>query len=273
MVEVDAKRCTRCGLCLRLMKGYCISEREGMPVFDATLCNLCQKCVAICPGRAIMVNGVYPDPIRGALALDPADLISLYERRRSTKHFQDRQLPRQLIEQIVAVAKYAPNQNKNITLVVIDDAGLLADIEASAMCFVRKYYRLLFSCGALGAFFGLFARNLPTIKRKMEHDLLFRQRVLKDHTQALIIATGSRRTPVTEQSAPYLLATMMYMAETLGVGTCLLDSLTRTLRSDRALRKRLGIRDDALAVMALGYSAEHIVNIPRGYEVDVHWNS
>jgi hypothetical protein len=78
---------------------------------------------------------------------------------------------------------------------------------------------------------------------------------------------------VTERSAHYMLATMMYMAEALGIGNCLMDSLYLTLRTNPTLKKRLGIKEDVFGTLVLGYSSERIVNIPRGYEVPIKWNA
>jgi len=62
------------------------------------------------------------------------------------------------------------------------------------------------------------------------------------------------------------------MAESLEIGNCLMDSLLITLNVKKKLRKKLKIQDNVLGVLALGYSNEDVVNIPRGYEVDIRWN-
>jgi len=110
------------------------------------------------------------------------------------------------------------------------------------------------------------------IRRKMELDLTIRGRVVKPGTPALILLEGSRRVPVTESSAHYMLANMILKAEVLGLGSCLMDSLLLTFRTSRRLRKTLGIREDVLGVLSLGYPGEKILNIPRGYSSAVRWN-
>lgn len=52
-------------------------------------------------------------------------------------------------------------------------------------------------------FFEVSSDALPTVKKKMERDLLIRQRVVKDNTQALILVHGNKRVPVTESSGQY----------------------------------------------------------------------
>jgi nitroreductase len=254
------------------MRGYCISEKDGYPVFDYNTCNTCQKCVAICPSQAIMVSNTYPEKIEKANANNNLALIALLERRRSIKHFVDRPIPKEALEKILSVAKYAPNQNKNISILVIDDKVLLAEIDSFAMAYVKSMYRLLFGFKPFTMFFNLIYSQMAVIRKKMEHELNFTGHVIKENSQALIILTGNKRIAATYGSSQYMSATMLFMAESLGIGSCPMDSLLLTLNGKRKLKKKLKIEGSVLGVLALGYSAENIVNIPRGYEVPVRWN-
>lgn len=253
-----------------MMKGYCITEKDGFPVFDETVCNTCQKCVSICPSQAITINGIYPDKIDETKKVDSEQIYSLFEKRRSTKRFKAQAIPKEIIEKIVSVAKYAPNQNKNLSVLVIDDKRLIDEIDKSAIAFVKTMYRILFGFKPVELFIRLFYKDSGTLKRKMEHNSF--QRVIYENAQVIIIVTGNKKIPVTERSAPYMLATMMYMADSLGIGNCLMDSIYLTLRTNRKLRKRLKIDEDVFGVLVLGYSNENVKNIPRGYDVNVRWN-
>jgi nitroreductase/NAD-dependent dihydropyrimidine dehydrogenase PreA subunit len=272
MISVDKVKCIKCGTCISMMEGYCISSKEGYPVFDFSVCNLCKKCVAVCPSQAIMINNVYPDKIKNNNPVSPSDLKKMFEKRRSIKHFKKQRIPRRILEDIVSVAKYAPNQNNNILLLVIDDSDLIDKIDKKALSFVKFFYRLFFSIKPLVSLFDRFFKGLKVIKRKMELTLKTEKHVVKKNTQALIIAVGDRKAPVTESSAYYVLATMMYYAEALGIGTCLMDSLKITFRTNKSLREKIKIKKDVLGVLSLGYSNENIVNIPRGYELNIQWN-
>ncbi len=64
MISVDKVKCKKCGICISLMEGYCITGKEGYPVFDFSICNLCKKCVAVCPYQAIMINNIHPEKIK-----------------------------------------------------------------------------------------------------------------------------------------------------------------------------------------------------------------
>jgi len=272
-VTVDIEKCNGCGICIRRFEGYCISEEAGMPVIDYALCNVCQKCVAICPSRAFLVNNTEPERIEERKPLEPEDLRRLLSKRRSTKVFKDEQLSKSTIQAVVSVAKYAPNQHKNIDAVVTTKTQMLDKIDRSALRFYKRIYAALFSVKVLTWLFRLFSSDLYTVKRKMEYDLFFRKKIIKPGTQALVVLVGNTRASVTESSAQYLLATMTIFAESVGVGSCLMDSLKIVMNSNRGLRKEISIdrREKILGVLALGYSAERILNIPSGYELNIRW--
>ena len=274
MVLVDDKKCTRCGICLAEFEGYCMTNTEQLPSIDYAICNQCQKCIALCPQRAISMNHVAPEKIAGPDKISYDELISFLRLRRSTKRFLEKDIPRDIIEKIVSSAKYAPNQNKNIDILIIDDPGLIRTIDSYALKVVKNWYRFVFTFRPLTTFISLFTRSLPVIKKKMVRDLFSKKRIVKENANVLVVAVGNPRVPVTEMSAQYLLGTMILTAVSLDIGCTLMDSLKLSFNQNKAIKRKLGIRkpNKALGVLALGYSAEKIINVPQGYEVDLHWN-
>ncbi len=270
-ISLDAERCARCKKCLRVGENYCVFWMDDHPYFDEEVCNTCQKCVAVCPFQAIVVDGHHPEKIAERHSVTADGFTRLLEQRRSTKAFKDEAVPRELLERIAGAAKFSPNQNKNISIRIITDKELIREIDRAAIGFVKTMHGLLFGCKAVTALIRLFYRDIDVIKRKMEFNGF--KRVIYENAQAVILLVGDRKTPVTESSGHYVLATMMYMAEVVRVGTCVMDSIYLAFRTDRALRKRFGITEDVLGAMILGYSAEEIVNVPRGYELDIAWNA
>jgi nitroreductase/NAD-dependent dihydropyrimidine dehydrogenase PreA subunit len=274
IVTLDAGRCKRCGLCIERFGDYCIFELNGLPAIDYRICNICQKCVAICPSQAILVNNTVPGKIESAIGVKSEDLLVLLATRRSIKIFKEKELSENTLRRIIDVAKYAPNQNKNIDIVVITRRELVDKIDTSALNFYSRLYRIMFSLKPVTYFLTLLSPSLFTIKKKMEYDLFTRKRIVKPGTQALILLVGNRRVPVTESSAQYLLSTMIIFAHSLGIGSCLMDSVKIALNWNSRDRKKLRIprKSRVLGVLALGYSNEKIVNIPRGYMPRVQWN-
>jgi nitroreductase/NAD-dependent dihydropyrimidine dehydrogenase PreA subunit len=271
IVKIELTKCTKCGKCLRLLGGYCLEEIDGFPSIDRMICNACQKCVSICPPQAINVNGAYPTEIRKEPGISDIDFIKVIEKRRSCKKFKAKDVPEELLKKIISVAKYAPNQDKNIRLLVIDNKEMIQRIDERAIRYVKKYYNLLFGNNIVTWLCSLFYKKMNIIKKKMERDLLQRKKVIKDNTPVLLILTGNKRMPAIRGSAYCILSTMMIMTEIVGLSSCFMDSLQLAM-NDRKTRRYLGLSQDVLGVLAIGYSDEGVINIPRGYELEIDRN-
>lgn len=217
-----------------------------------------------------MVEGNYAEKIIDEVSIDEGEFVKFLERRRSIKAFKEKEIPKEIIEKIINAAKYSPNQNKNLSIKVINDKELIKEVDKYAVKFVKRIYKLMFGWKITEMFISLFYKDIRTIKAKMEHGGL--NGVIHENTQAIILVIGNRKLAVTESSGHYMLASMMYMAEMLKIGTCLMDSIYLTFRNNKKLRKRFGISEDVLGAMIIGYSNENIVNIPKGYQVSYSWN-
>ncbi|RPH26060.1 MAG: hypothetical protein EHM93_19725 [Bacteroidales bacterium] len=274
MITLDIEKCIQCGICISNFEGYCINNENGLPIIDYEICNQCQKCIALCPNQAILMNNVIPQKIIGFDKIGYDDLISLLKFRRSTKSFVQQDIPKDIIEKIANSAKYAPNQNKNIDILIINDPQIIKTIDKNALKFVKRWYGMMFSFKPVTGFISLFSKTLHVIKKKMARDLFIKQKVVKENTNVLLVAIGNPRMPVTEMSAQYLLGTMILSAVSLNIGCTLMDSLKLTINNNKKIKNQLGIKktDKVLGVLALGYSNEKIINIPQGYEINLYWN-
>ena len=75
-------------------------------------------------------------------------------------------------------------------MLVIDDKGLIGEIDKAALSMVGRVYSFLFALPPLTLFFKLFAGKLDALKRKMERDLFRIKHIVKENTQAVIVLTG-----------------------------------------------------------------------------------
>lgn len=274
MVSVDRNICKKCGLCISYFKGYCINSENEFPIIDYKICNQCQKCIAICPHQAILMNNTPPIKISTLNKIGYEELISLLKFRRSTKKFIKKDIPKYIITDIALSAKYAPNQNKNIDILIIDDKDIIKLIDLHALKYIKPFYKLIFSIKIITLFVNFFLKPIYIIKKKMEHDLFNNKHIIKKNTNVLLLMIGNPKIPVTEMSAQYLLSTMILTAESLNIGSTLMDSLKIIINIDKKLKKKIGLKkcDKILGVLALGYADEKIMNIPDGYEIKLHWN-
>ncbi len=274
MISLDQTRCNQCGICLSYFEDYCLYKSNGFPAVDHEICNLCQKCIALCPRQAILMNNVSPIKITDQAITGYEELLSLLKLRRSTKKFTAQNIPKEIIEKIARSAEYAPNQNKNIDILIIDNPQIIESIDTYAMKSIQRWYRLMFTFKLITRFISLFSGSLHVIRKKMERDLFIKKHIVKENTNVLMVTIGDPRVPVTEMSAQYLLGTMILTAVSLNIGCTLMDSIKLTINNNKKIKNMLGIakKESAFGALALGYSNEKLVNIPRGYALNLHWN-
>jgi nitroreductase/NAD-dependent dihydropyrimidine dehydrogenase PreA subunit len=274
VITIDVARCDGCGICLKNLGGYCLNQDRDAVAIDYSVCKGCMKCVAVCPRQAFLVDGRLATRIVGESAISAEDFVELLRRRRSIKAFKDVAVPRTTLQDIVRAGSFAPTMNREIEAIVVDDPSLIALIDAEALRFVRRWHMLLFGFRPLTWLVSLFAATLPVIKRKIVRDLEIKKRVAKPGTRAVVLLIGDPRIPVTESSAQYYLANMILMAQILGLGSCLMDSLRLALNGSRRARKALAVprRFKFLGVLSLGQPDEKILNVPEGVGMRIGWN-
>ena len=109
-VTIDAGRCIGCGLCTKDCPAANI-RLENQTTHDLTqACILCGHCVAICPKAAVSTTG-FDEPaveITGPVTLDPQTLLSAIRTRRSIRQFTGREVPPQVIAQIIEAGRLTP---------------------------------------------------------------------------------------------------------------------------------------------------------------------
>lgn len=145
-VEIDTSKCTVCGLCVKVCRGAPLFIEENMVKVDHSRifgCVACGQCMAICPTKAIKING------RGMTSDDTVELPnqesradydslqSLMLSRRSVRNFKNQNVEPEIINKILAAAATAPNGlgSSDVEVLVLDDKekvhGLTGDLIAA----------------------------------------------------------------------------------------------------------------------------------------------
>lgn len=126
-VTIDRDACNDCGLCvLRCMR--CFTSQDGEVTAHATEenCNLCGHCVALCPTGAVVHHGMNAEnflPVDQKLNFDTDRFIHFLRKRRSHRHFKDREVSRADLEKLADVCRYAPtgSNRQAVELKIIRD--------------------------------------------------------------------------------------------------------------------------------------------------------
>lgn len=135
---VDKAKCHRDGICSKVCPARIIDvDAEGVPSVSSSAegrCIACGHCMAFCPHAACVIAGLPLEecrPIERKLMPEAASAALLLQSRRSIRHFSG-PAPRPLVEQILAVARFAPTakNTRNVRWVIVDSAHKVRELAA-----------------------------------------------------------------------------------------------------------------------------------------------
>ena len=113
-LDVDATKCNRDGLCIAECPAKLIEMGDDVPQAIAgaeNICIHCGHCVAICPEEALSLSFLTPSDclqIEEALQLNSSQVEQFLRSRRSIRTYQDKAVPKELLEKILTLASAAP---------------------------------------------------------------------------------------------------------------------------------------------------------------------
>ncbi len=116
-ISIDRDLCIGCGLCVTVCKDFGLMMDEGkvkQSLFPLFGCIACGHCMAVCPEGAIFIRGrtlspedLFPLPEAADIA-DYDGVINLYHHRRSIREFTEQEVPKEVVDKILAAAQIAP---------------------------------------------------------------------------------------------------------------------------------------------------------------------
>ena len=122
-ITVDSDLCTRCGTCETICSRGCFTmSNEVVNITAEENCNLCGHCVAICPTGAVFHNQMNMEDfvgLDGANDISTEKFIQFIRKRRSHRHFQDRDVPWGVLMKLVDICRYAPTGSNAQTVEVL----------------------------------------------------------------------------------------------------------------------------------------------------------
>jgi nitroreductase/Pyruvate/2-oxoacid:ferredoxin oxidoreductase delta subunit len=147
IVEISKETCTKCNACAIACAGSLIIPRENdyprfFPGADQ-FCIRCGHCVGICPTDSIVHQEMPLEkcpPIVKKNEPSFAQVAQLIKSRRSIREFQDKPVPREEIERIIDIARYAPTGGnmQEVQWLIIDDKEELTKLTAIGVEWFRS---------------------------------------------------------------------------------------------------------------------------------------
>lgn len=257
LIEVDATRCKHDGLCVTVCPSGCLAAGEdgGPVVADAALCNACGHCVAVCPHDALAHSRVAAAGMRNNLRSWPApDVVDAMLRgRRSIRAYKDTPVAREVLAELVDVARFAPTASN------VQEVGwIVTDAPAK----VREL------AGLTAAYFAANGTR-PTYSAKWEQGLDYFLR----GAPALAVAYVPADAPFGPADCGIALTFMELAAVARGLGTCWAGLLTHAARHSPQLREALGLPQGQVVEggLMLGYPKVRYPGVPPRNPARLSW--
>jgi nitroreductase/NAD-dependent dihydropyrimidine dehydrogenase PreA subunit len=286
-IVIDPQRCRADGICVRGCPAEVYLQKEKGERPEAAYpeyCIACGHCVALCPHGAIN-HEAYPagsiQPIRKE-GIPPYDqVLELVRSRRSTRVFRDRPVEKELIEKVIAGARYAPSAHntQSTEFIVVQDPGVLKEIGRLTADYLEKIIKLLRNPitrffmrlvegkkvqGAIRALDG-FERLIRALRQG-------RDRILHE-APALILFHANQSTVFAEANANLALQNAALIAQSMGLGSFWTGYVVSVCQRDGRIPKLLSLPKGhkVYAGLALGYSQFPFRNWPERRPPRVTW--
>jgi ferredoxin len=272
--RIDKALCTTCGSCVNVCPtGTLQMGADGVWVEPDTDfgCIGCGLCMAICPSGAATVSGrcLSPDdrlPLPPADALPSAEQLSaLLTRRRSQRYWQEREVPRDVLQQVIEMTATAPMgiPPSDVRLTVFQGRDKVRELAAEIVGVMRKGLPTLRRMAGplmrplLGRSTSEFFRSflVPLSDGIIRDHEQGRDSLFYDAPAAILFSQPQYAEADAHISATY----SMLAAESLGLGTCMIGSASPFLARAKPLLSKYGLppKPKLGLVLVMGYVKYH----------------
>ena len=222
-IVIDREKCTLCQACVETCPFHIFFVEESqVRTRREEACMTCGHCVSVCPAAAVTHAGLDPAgflPAPKTFPVSPEALYSLLRSRRSCRVYEDREIPRPLLEKLIDIGRFAPtgHNRQNFEFIVIQDKARVQKLSrVSAHFFYHDFIKQVEASAELNH----LKRMIPEFRLDYEFSLQGRDRIFRG-APVVILIHASAAIPASVDNCLYAVFHIVMMAESLGLGTCL----------------------------------------------------
>jgi len=266
--SVDLSTCKKCHLCADICPAGIIraDEKARFLLERVRLCIRCGQCMAACPTKSIRIEGLsyekdfFEMPQRKEGWQEA--FYGLVSSRRSIRNFQDRPVPRELLEKVVQAITFAPPGFTPLTveLTVVNNreliqraVPLMAEMYASLIKMQTNPVASTILKWKVGkdTYQVLNTHVLPLMKSRMPGLKAGTEDTIARGAPCLILFHA----PVHNEDIFIALAFGLLAAHSLGLGACAIGLIPPAVNRNSELMKMFKVPESnlVLASMVLGY--------------------
>lgn len=280
-IEKREEKCSECMLCVRDCVMGVWRNIDGKPqAVDIDLCNRCSHCIAVCPCDAIVHDGLKKEEITSINRknLSPDVYRDIIASRRSIRQFKNEPVPREIIEQVLDTARYAPtaSNSQDVGYIVIMDKRLIEKTAVGIFDLASNLFnKTKDGIGrVLADITGLSKNRYLRVMNYVQNQNAQNGRDFILHgAPVLILIHAPKRKPFACDDCNIAATTIINYAHTLGLGTCFMGLLILILKWRKKIRKEFRVPEGrrVYAALAVGYPAYRFTNTVFRKKPDVDW--
>lgn len=289
--EISAD-CKACGSCVELCPNRILQKDAAGKIFFRAdrlwMCFRCGHCMAVCPSQAVMIPGLsyeqdfYPQPALDDRAFDSFETLAAS--RRAGRSFQDKPVPRGLLEKLVEVIALAPPSFppvKTELTVVADPAlmqrslGLMIDLYDHLVKMMANPVARFFIRRQAGreTFITLNNHVIPLLKERLPDLKSGKEDTLIRHAPAMILFHADRQNENYRTDIAIAMTYAILAAPTLGLAASIIDLIPPAVEKSPALRALLQIPagSEVVGAVILGFPKRRFLRGIRRPLKSVTW--
>ena len=226
---------------------------------------VCGHCVAVCPHGAMSLGNMPKEqcpPILDSLKLSPEQVSQLLKSRRSVRSYKKQPVPREVVNQIIDIARYAPTgmnaQDVQWTVIGPDGARRVAE---SVIDWMRALVKM--NSPVAGAY------NAKPLVDAWENGTDF---ILRGAPQ-LVVTHAHKDNALAQIDCTIALTYFMLSAIPFGAGTCWAGFVQLAAAMSGDVLKSLGLPEEhkCNGAMMLGFPSHEFHRIPVRKEPAITW--
>lgn len=218
LFQIDQEKCNRDGFCVKACPAQVIvmADRESFPspTDDAEeFCINCGHCLAVCPRGALTLSAMPLEecpPLRKDILPGPEAMEHMLKARRSIRQYKSTLLPRDLLEDLIDTARFAPtgSNKQEVHWTVYQDKAETRRLSAMVVDSMRQ--------NLPGIDDAALARRVRRVIAAWDDG---KDRILRGAPNLIIVHSPSHL-PFAEADCVIALTYLELYAWSIGLGTC-----------------------------------------------------
>jgi nitroreductase/NAD-dependent dihydropyrimidine dehydrogenase PreA subunit len=256
-IGVNQAKCKKDGICIEACPAGCLEAgAEGFPQeVEGTFCIDCGHCVAVCPHGALSHARLPEKDFSPApkLKVKATDMEALMKSRRSVREFKDESIPRETLDKLLDIARYAPTavNYQKVSWIVTQERAKITSINKVIADWMRRN-------DLMPAYLAMWDKGRDVILRGASN---------------LAVACAPADYNWAAEDCAIALSYMELAAATMGLGVCWAGILTRAAQADPAVARALSVPEGQKVCggLMLGVPKYRYNLIPPRNAVKVAW--